>query len=287
MTKLHFLLCILPAVCLTAPLAYAEVYRGIDFPDGEVSFADELIRYAPTHSGGPAPTNANYLDPDEALGIPDYHAPYGSVSLGRGGLIELRFIDNRLTNSGSADHDLHIFEVGPDVEDTFVAIKPTPATAALLGPAFDANGDGYYEVGKVYGSTSSIDIDALFPGFEPGTLVFHAVQLIDDYNEGGGSGSTVDADIDAVGAIESVVLDVQCPCLGDINQDGWVSPSDISNLVSALLPYASSYYWVPADAGECADMDRDDWLSPSDISAIVSELLPYSSTYYWVQCPED
>ncbi len=205
MKKSCFLICVAAVVFFAARQSEAEVYGGIDFPAGESSFADQLIRYDPVYGGGPAPTNVSYLDPAVALGIPDYQGSVGSVSLGRGGLIELRFVDNRLTNSGDNAHDLHRFEIGPDVEDTFVAIRPTAATDALLGPAFDADGDGFYEIGKVYGATSSIDVDAIFTGFGPGLLIFDAVQLIDDFSEGNSTGSTVGADIDAVGAIESVV----------------------------------------------------------------------------------
>lgn len=116
----------------------------------------------------------------------------------------MRFIDNRLTNSGNAQKDLYVFEIGPDVEDTFVAIRPSADTLALLNPALDLNGDGFFEVGKVFGSTSSIDIDAYFAGFAKGVLAFDAVQLIDDPAEGEQGGTNVGADIDAVGAISSV-----------------------------------------------------------------------------------
>ena len=76
-----------------------------------------------------------------------------------------------------------------------------------------------------------------------------------------------------------------CPCFGDLNYDGWISPSDISILVSKLLPKASNYYWMIAPPGSCGDMNADDWLSPSDISDVVSQLLSYASSYYWLQCP--
>lgn len=181
----------------------AEIIGGIDFPAGNVSFADVVLQYNNLYSGGPAPTDPDFLDPTQALGAPNYVAPIGSVTLGRGGLIELAFTDNLLTNSGDALDDLHVFEIGGDVEDTFVAIKPTPETLPLLNPALDTNNDGYFEIGKVFGATSSIDIDAFFPGFLPGQLSFNAVQLIDDPNEGQSSGDTVGADIDAVGAIAS------------------------------------------------------------------------------------
>ena len=184
--------------------ANAVIFGGIDFPQGAQSFADSVIRYDPLFNGGPGPTSPNFTDPNSAIGIPDDFAnPAGSVSLGRGGLIELLFTDNVLTNSGNSGFDLHVFEIGPDVEDTFVAIRPTATTLNLLNPLGDANGDGFFEIGKVFGSTSSIDIDTFFAGFSVGELEFDAVQLIDDPNEGNNTGSTVGADIDAVGAISS------------------------------------------------------------------------------------
>jgi hypothetical protein len=182
--------------------AHAVIYGGIDFPQGASSFAEAVIKYEPLFSGGPPPTDPDFLAPNAAIGIPDYNGQ-GAVSLGRGGLIELAFLDNLLTNSGNNNKDLHIFEIGPDVEDTFVAIRPTASTLALLNPSGDANRDGFFEIGKVFGSTSSIDIDTFFPSFTVGTLKFDAVQLIDDRNEGDNTGSTVGADIDAVGAISS------------------------------------------------------------------------------------
>ena len=76
-----------------------------------------------------------------------------------------------------------------------------------------------------------------------------------------------------------------CPCMGDMDGDDWLSPGDVSSLVSVLLPYASSYYWAPADPDSCGDLNKDDWLSPNDVSSLVSLLLPYASSYYWVPCP--
>jgi hypothetical protein len=109
------------------------------------------------------------------------------VSLGDGGQITLRFTNNSLTGSGSSALDLWIFEVGPDVEDTFVDISK--------------DGANWFSVGKVAGATAGIDIDAY--GF--GTSDFFSyVRLTDDTDEGEqGNGQTVGADIDAVGAISS------------------------------------------------------------------------------------
>jgi len=202
--------------------AIPTTYDGITFPDGDVSFADSVITYNNAYSGGAVPTDPNFLDPSAALGAPDYpdaSAPgTGSVSLGSGGLIQLLFTDNSLTNSGDANEDLHVFEVGPDVEDTFVAIRPTADTLTLFGGAYSGLeiNDGFYSIGKVFGATSSLDIDAIFGGFGAGQLIFDAVQLIDDPNEGQRTGATVGADIDAVGAIFSAPPVNQVPEPGSL-----------------------------------------------------------------------
>ena len=197
-----------------ADKASAEIFGGIDFPQGASSFADEVLRYDPLFGGGPAPTDPTTMNPGAALQAPQGGDPeFNSVSLGDGGLLELAFLNNLLTNSGDADFDLHIFEVGNIVEATFVAIRPTPATKILLdnafGPIFDSlnpnpalNGDGFFDIGIAGGATTSIDIDAFFPGFAASLLQFNAVQLIDvpfppsTNNKNG-------AEIDAVGAIAS------------------------------------------------------------------------------------
>ena len=220
------------AICSTS--LKAETFGGINFPDGIVSFADEIIRYEPLYSGGPAPTEN--LITEYALGAPEGLATNKCLSLGSGGLVELLFVNNELINSGDDTADLHIFEIGSDVEDTFVAIRPTATTASLLGDSvlLDIDQDGYYEIGKVYGSTSSIDIDSIFPGFEPGTLHFDAVQLIDDKNEGNSTGATVGADIDAVGAIGSVRL-CQFYLAGDVDFDCDVDLEDFALLATNWL----------------------------------------------------
>ena len=64
-------------------------FDGITFPQGERSFADTVIRYEPLFSGGLGPTSN--LAPDETLGLPDFiSGDTGFVSLGSGGLVELR-----------------------------------------------------------------------------------------------------------------------------------------------------------------------------------------------------
>ncbi len=193
-------------VLIGAGQVEAVILGAIPLPGSSANFADLVIEYDPLHSGGPGPTIPTATDADDALGIPDFPpgggvGTPGAVSLGHGGLLELLFADVLMTNTGDSASDLYIIEVGPDVEDTFVGIRPTAFTAALLGSSYDSNNDGFYEVGKVLGSTSFVDIDAFFPGFARATLYFDAIQLFDDINEGNVSGRTVGADIDAVWVI--------------------------------------------------------------------------------------
>ena len=163
----------------------AEEFGGIEFPEGIRSFADEVVSYEPAFSGGAVPTDPDFMDPMAAIGAPDFEKdPSGSVSLGSGGRITLRFTNNLLTGSDDDTPDLHIFEIGPDVEDTFVEIS--------------RDGIEWHDVGKVFGGKSSVDIDAF--GFTTSDT-FAFVRLRDDPLEGGRTGATVGADIDAVGAI--------------------------------------------------------------------------------------
>ena len=83
----------------------------------------------------------------------------------------------------------------------------------------------------------------------------------------------------------TVIISGCSTCLGDLSGDGWLSPGDVSDLVSALLPYQTNYYWVLAPPGSCGDLNSDGWLAPDDVSALVSALLPYVTNYYWTPCP--
>lgn len=175
------------AVCLSLwpAAARADMFGGVNFPGGAASFADQVVSYTPVLVGGNP--HAPWNDPTSALGIPDYPAVSpGHVSLGDGGTLVTRFTDNSLTGSDSPAFDLWIFEVGPDVEDTFVWISK--------------NGIDWLSVGKVFGSTSGIDVDAF--GVHAGNY-YSFVKLQDDGSEGAQSGDTVGADIDAIGAISS------------------------------------------------------------------------------------
>ncbi|MGZ8259665.1 MAG: PEP-CTERM sorting domain-containing protein [Caldimonas sp.] len=182
------------ALTFLAVPAGAQVFGGVTFPGGISSFADAMTEYAPNIVAGEP--GLAYRNGGAALGAPNYGpgntecptaaaCPY--VSLSDGGALTLEFVDNRLTGSGNTNLDLWVFEIGPDVEDTFVAISK--------------DGVEFFSVGKVFGATAGIDIDAF--GFGIGDQ-FRFIRLIDDTNDGAQSGITVGADIDAVGAISTV-----------------------------------------------------------------------------------
>lgn len=167
---------------------------GTDFPQGAISFADQVVSFSPgLVSGGTQPTTP-HLGAQNAIGTPNYtgtnscasQAACTFVSLGDGGSLVLRFVDNVLTGSDSSALDIWVFEVGPDVEDTFVDIS--------------VDGSTWIAVGKVFGSTAGIDIDAF--GFGSSSQ-FSYIRLTDDGALDGQSGATVGADIDAVGAIST------------------------------------------------------------------------------------
>lgn len=180
------------------PAARADIIGGVNFPGGVSSFADQVVSYSPAGAAVTDPHKGAF----NALGVPDYaggnacanQAGCSFVSLGSGGSLVLRFTDNLLTGSGDNGLDLWIFEVGPDVEDTFVDISDDGIT--------------WHAVGKVFGATSGIDIDAF--GFGIGST-FGYVRLTDDPNEGGSTGGTAGADIDAVGAISTIRQTVDAP----------------------------------------------------------------------------
>lgn len=185
--RFRYLLALL--VLFGSAAARAEVFGGINFPQGAISFADEVVSFDPLFAGGPRGTHPNLQDPATAVGVPDWDvgALTGAVNIGHGGRIVLGFTDNVLTGSGDDTPDLHIFEIGADVEATFVEISKDGVT--------------WHSVGAVGGATSSIDID--FYGFGPQDQ-FRYVRITDDRQQGNDDPEAIGAEIDAVGAISTV-----------------------------------------------------------------------------------
>ncbi|HEY4125595.1 MAG TPA: PEP-CTERM sorting domain-containing protein [Rhizomicrobium sp.] len=165
---------------LGAVPANATVYGGVDFPQGAISFADQVVEYDVANGGS---FDTLYQVPGNAIGAPDD----ASATLGSGGTIILKFTDNFLTGNGTSSNDLWIFEIGPDVESTFVWLSK--------------DGSTWLTVGEIQGSTRGIDIDSFGYGVDD---QFAYVKLTDDPNQGDTGGQSPGADIDSVGAISTV-----------------------------------------------------------------------------------
>ena len=161
----------------TGAAAMPTTYSGVTFPDGDISFADEVISFNP----GPD-VAAPHDDQNLVLGAPD-----GShISLGDNGSIIVRFSDNSLTMSGDATADLHIFEVGARVEVFNIAISQDLVN--------------WIDLGDLSGQPTSIDIDAVAGEVQFAQYSYVRLTDVDPNQTGSPFG---EADIDAIGAISS------------------------------------------------------------------------------------
>jgi MYXO-CTERM domain-containing protein len=176
----------------SAGAARAVEIGGVEFPQGEGSFADRVVDFAVA-----ANVSGANDDPQSVLGLPDYdtggaepHFSLGNAtSTVSTGFVTVEFVDNRLIDV--TGDDLYIFEVGPQVEATNVSIS--------------RDGTTWYELGRISGGTRAIDL-ANFPAV-PGNTLFRYVRL-SDYPDGSSSGSPyAGPDIDAIGAIGADVAD--------------------------------------------------------------------------------
>jgi len=161
----------------TGAAAMPTTYSGVTFPDGDISFADEVISFNP----GPD-VAAPHDDQNLVLGAPD-----GShISLGDNGSIIVRFSDNSLTTSGDATADLHIFEAGARVEVFNIAISQDLVN--------------WIDLGDLSGQPTSIDIDAVAGVVQFAQYSYVRLTDVDPNQTGSPFG---EADIDAIGAISS------------------------------------------------------------------------------------
>lgn len=198
-------------VALAATSTQAAIIGGIDFPGGTASFADQVVSFAP----GPGPAAA-FLEPANSLGVPDVNTTNGLAcfqapstanckftSLGSAGVLTLRFTDNLLSGSsasgsvtgvGDGFNELYVFEVGVS-EASRVAIS--------------ADGNTWFDVGDIGGGSGN-SIGVFTYGFDIDKLGFGMTDLfsyvrITDLVTVDAETSPEGADIDAVGAIQTVV----------------------------------------------------------------------------------
>ncbi len=152
--------------------------REVHFPLGALSFADEVIS---VQVGKPAPRSEVARKHENILSEPNN----GSLSLGCGGSVVVRFSDNALVDVPGPD--LYVFEIGKEVEATLLEIS--------------TNGADWLDVGPIAGATAEIDIADHVKG---NGAVYQYIRLT-DRNINCKAGKYSGADIDAVGAIGAAV----------------------------------------------------------------------------------
>ncbi|MBX3600397.1 MAG: OmpA family protein [Rubrivivax sp.] len=175
---------------------YGAGKKRICLPLGAASFADRVVSFTP----GARPSEAPFDNPAAALGEPDYQRTSRPdfVSLGCDGTLVLAFADNVLVDVDGMD--LYVFEVGPYVEETELAIS--------------ADGRDWRVVGRIEGARADVDIASVA---RPGER-FRFVRLRNVGRKGCG-GRHSGADIDAVAAVGAELrLSFDAAVLFDVGQ---------------------------------------------------------------------
>ncbi|MEW6367403.1 MAG: OmpA family protein [Acidobacteriota bacterium] len=169
-------------MCVAEGKTYVDYHqKGVYFPSGDLSFADQVVLYEP---GSPVPA-ADGAQPEQALHAPDCTPDnsFASVALGCGGRLVLKFTDNAVVDVDGPD--LYVFEVGPSLDPTSVSVS--------------IDGKTWIPVGVASGGTFGIDLASkIAPG-----EVYRFVKLEDTRNDC--TGPRPGADIDAVGTPGSAI----------------------------------------------------------------------------------
>jgi len=206
------------------------------FPQGDISFADEVIYY---RAGSPAPLKAKHRDSSKALSIPDYRHRTGEgyLSLGCGGVLVVKFNDNALTDIQGPD--LHIFEVGTAIEPTQLEISP--------------DNRHWIMIGEISGGRADVDIAAYTQRFD----TFRYLRLT-DLKQHCGRGSP-GSDIDSIGAIGSALrLTLDSGVIFDFNQSRLSSEAinKLDEIIAKVSVYPKSGITV---TGHTDDKGPDDY----------------------------
>lgn len=224
-------------VLLNSMPVWAVTYDGVEFPLGDISFADRVVSFIPGND-----TSSPYDDPQTTIGPPDYESTGdGShVALGHGGILTVKFTNNYLIDVDGPD--LYVFEIGPAVEAFNVEISK--------------DGSSWIDLGTVSGQPTSLDIhDHVNLGDK-----FSYVKVTDGDTHRSSS-PYAGADIDAVGAIgaeereEEECVDAELVVqVGDIDNLGFGWPTGFDVYSGNSTP-SHSYPWTPeADDPPGTDM---------------------------------
>jgi outer membrane protein OmpA-like peptidoglycan-associated protein len=232
-------------------------YAGSDgqrafFPLGEVSFADEVTELK---LGFPRP-KTKFRDSSQALAKPNYRN-YNSpdfVSLGCGGQITFRFVDNGFMNMEGKD--LYIFEVGPAKERTKIEIS--------------TDGKTWEYAGIAAGGTSYVDFED--EGIDRNKL-YHYLRLTDLKDEC--DGKSAGADIDAVGAVNSfITIDLASDVLFDTDKYELKSSAKqtLDSLLQLVRPIPAATIRVEGHTDSDGDTEYNQQLSQDRCESVIKAL---------------
>ncbi|GFE69511.1 hypothetical protein CFPU101_21210 [Chroococcus sp. FPU101] len=201
--SLILILSILPVVILAVAFNQVQTFKGLQFPQGGISFADEVIYYQKNAYAVPIELTSDHETlnhPLEALGIPNakqskrfffFDQPNNSVTLGPTGTLNVKFTDNLLSGNGNSQNDLWIFSSEPLKHPLMVAISQ--------------DGMVWYDVGYVDGQQGGINLDQWGWGKKD---FFSYVRLTYDLSTAQQTPKNTanSVEIDAIGAITSVKI---------------------------------------------------------------------------------
>lgn len=184
-----------PAQKIKGQFYQVEGHKPVYFPLGKISFADSLVEF---RVGSPAPIE-KYRDSIQCLHEPDYqgYRTPNFVSLGCEGSLTVKFVETGFMNLEG--DDLYIYEVGPSRESAKIEISE--------------DGKNWLYAGTIAGGKSALDLSD--EGIDDSTI-FHYVRITDlkDLCE---NSKSAGADIDAIGAINSVIrLEIASDVLFDV-----------------------------------------------------------------------
>ena len=197
-------------------LVYGNGGRKVCLPLGLLSFADKVVNFVP----GEKPSKAPFDYPPSALGEPNYRSTSSAdfISIGCNGVLTLQFTDNILVDVEGID--LYIFEVGPFVERTELAISQ--------------DGTNWIDVGVIEGSRADVDIA---PFVQKGDK-FPFARLTNASDSCGGYHSG--ADIDAVAAVGAEIrLSLDSTLLFDVGKSD-IKP-EAADALAALADQIEAY----------------------------------------------
>jgi outer membrane protein OmpA-like peptidoglycan-associated protein len=203
------------------------------FPMGAVSFADSVIDYDPGSLGKHADDEPplKYQNYQASVGTPDYDAvrDTGSVSLGMGGYIVLKFCDNLLIDG-----------YGPDL---YISLSDSASEEVHV--LISQDGRIFQSVGTVSKYYPVINIA---PYTEPGTRYAY-VKLRDNPDQGDKQSLKSGADIDAVGAINTAmvfVIPADLLIQYELTQLDSSAKTVLSPIAAQIRQFPGSTVWIEA-----------------------------------------